>query len=84
MVAKKGKEVAVTPEASVPAYIKQQEGIARGSEDVGQEDLTIPRLELVQALSPCRDEDDAAYIDGAKEGLLYNNVSRKLYGTSVQ
>jgi hypothetical protein len=48
------------------------------------EDLTIPRLEVVQSLSPCRDKKDAAYIEGAEEGLLYNNVSRELYGESVK
>lgn len=78
----KGKEVANTAGTEViPSYIKQ--GEARGSEGVGMDDLTIPRLELVQSLSPCRDEDDPAYIDGIKEGNLYNNVSREIYGDAV-
>jgi len=82
MAKKKEKELMVTEEAGVPDYIKN-DGPARGSEEVGQEDLTIPRLELVQSLSPCRDKDDAAYIEGAEEGMLYNNVSREIYGESV-
>ncbi len=65
----------------VPDYIKQ--GSARGSENVTTEDLVIPRLEIVQALSPCIDESDAAYIEGAKPGMLFNSVTRELYGDSV-
>lgn len=90
-MANKDKEVAVSHNnvdlvganvnAELPAYM--QKGGNRGSEEVSQEDLTIPRLELVQSLSPCRDKKDPAYIEGAEEGILYNNVSRELYGTSV-
>ena len=84
MAKKEEKAVTVVESAEVPSYIKQpDEGTARGSEGVGMEDLTIPRLEIVQALSPARDKDDAAYIEGAEEGMLYNNVSREIYGDSV-
>lgn len=70
-----------TAVAAVPAYINQ--GIGRGSEDVGIEDIVIPRIELVQALSPCLKPSDAQYIEGAKVGMLFNSVTRELYGTSV-
>ncbi len=83
MAKKEEKAVAVIQSEEIPSYIKQAEGVARGSEGVGLEDLTIPRLELVQSLSPCRDKEEAAYIEGAEEGMLYNNVSRELYGNSV-
>lgn len=75
------KEVSIFDDNKMPAYINQQS--TRGSEAVTAEDLTIPRLELVQSTSPCRKKKDAAYIEGAEEGLLYNNVSRELYGGSV-
>lgn len=65
---------------TIPDYIKQG---SRGAENVGNEDLIIPRIELVQALSPVRKKSDAAYIEGAEEGMLYNNVTRVLYGASV-
>jgi hypothetical protein len=45
--------------------------------------MVIPRIELIQALSPARKKTDAAYIEGADEGMLYNNVTRELYGESV-
>ena len=47
------------------------------------EDITIPRLDIVQAMSPCRKKTDSAYIEGAEEGMLYNNVTRELYEEGV-
>ena len=75
------KEVVKTQE-QMPAYLNA--GTVRGTENVTQSDLIIPRLELVQSLSPCRKKSDPAYIEGADEGMLYNNVTRELYGPSVK
>jgi len=60
-----------------------QKGSQRGAENVGSEDVIIPRIELVQALSPARKKNDPAYIEGADEGMLFNNVTRELYGPDV-
>ena len=65
----------------VPDYIKQ--GQTRGSENVTTEDLVIPRLEIAQALSPCIDKTDSAFIEGCEPGMLFNSVTRELYGESV-
>ena len=78
----KKTEVATT-EDQLPDFLKNT-GPARGAENVTADDLVIPRLELVQALSPCRKKTDPAYIPGAEEGMLYNNVTRELYGESVE
>lgn len=67
--------------ADTPDYIKQ--GASRGSENVTTDDLVIPRLEIAQALSPCVDKDDPMYIEGAEPGMLFNSVTRELYGESV-
>jgi hypothetical protein len=64
----------------IPDFLKQGN---RGAENVGTDDMIIPRIELIQALSPVRKKSDPAYIDGAEEGMLYNNVTRTLYGTEV-
>lgn len=70
-------------ESNLPAYLQNQ-GPARGAENVKTEDMVIPRLELVQSLSPCLDETNAsAYIEGAKAGMLFNNVTREVYGSAV-
>jgi hypothetical protein len=64
----------------IPDFLKQGN---RGAENVGTDDMIIPRIELIQALSPVRKKSDASYIEGAEEGMLYNNVTRALYGTEV-
>jgi len=65
----------------LPDFLKK--GSQRGAENVGSEDVVIPRIELVQALSPARKKNDPAYIEGADEGMLFNNVTRELYGLDV-
>lgn len=75
------KEVAKAKE-NLPAFLQQ--GSMRGTENVTQSDLIVPRLELVQSLSPCRKKTDPSYIEGADEGMLYNNVTRELYGPTVK
>lgn len=68
----------------MPDFLREKVGkSARGQENVGAEDLVIPRLEVVQDLSPCRKRNDPNYIPGAEEGMLYNNVTRELYGKDV-
>lgn len=63
--------------AEVPEHLKQY-GDA-GNENVGKDDIVIPRLSIVQALSPEADADDAKYIDGAKQGDLFNSLTREIF-----
>jgi hypothetical protein len=76
------QEGAVAVQDDVPDYIKK--GAGRGSENVEMQDVVIPRIEVVQALSKCLKESDPAYIDGAKQGDLYNTVTRRVYGPAVR
>lgn len=88
-MARKGKEVQEAAQMIVqgagnrlPDYIKQ--GGNRGNENVTTDDLVVPRIEVVQALSPCLDEkNEAAYIPGIKQGQLFNSLNRRVYGSSV-
>lgn len=81
-VATKGPQQMMDPRnANVPDYIRQ--GDNRGNENVAVEDIVIPRIEIVQALSPALKANDADYIEGAKQGDLYNSVTRELYGPSI-
>lgn len=66
----------------MPEYLKGASS-RRGSENVTTDDLIIPRVELVQDLSPCRKRNDPSYIEGCDGGMLYNNVTRELYGTDI-
>jgi len=63
-----------------PDYLGDE---VRGQENVGMEDLTIPRLDVLQSLSPQRKKNDPAYIEGAEEGMLFNTVTGQLYGESI-
>lgn len=74
-VTKKG-ESAMTFSNAKPGYMGNEE---RGQENVALEDITIPRLDVLQSLSPQRKKNDPAYIEGAEEGMLFNTVTGKLY-----
>jgi hypothetical protein len=65
----------------MPAFLNK--GIARGNESVNSDDLVIPRIELVQSISPCRKKSDPAYIQGVEEGDFFNNVTREIYGKEI-
>lgn len=71
----------VVESGQVPDYIRKD--AARGNENVKTDDLVIPRLEIIQDLSPQVDEDSGEYIAGAKPGMLTNSVTNQLYGTEV-
>lgn len=55
----------------------------RGSEDVTIDDLTIPRVDIIQDLSPQHKKNKPEYIEGAEVGMLFNTVTGKLYGNKV-
>ncbi|MFZ2287595.1 MAG: hypothetical protein WAV93_11470 [Bacteroidales bacterium] len=78
MVTKKSTEVATVAAdpfavTTVPDYIKQ--GTGRGSEEVKSSDMVLPRLEIVQALSPIKELDP-----DAREGMLFNSVTQEIIG----
>jgi hypothetical protein len=54
-----------------------------GSEDVSAKDMILPRVDVLQALSPQIKKSDAAYIPGAEQGQIFNTVTGELYGSSV-
>lgn len=55
----------------------------RGSESVTLDDLTIPRVDIIQDLSPQHKKSKPEYIEGAEAGMMFNSVSSELYGKSV-
>lgn len=61
---------------AVPDWVKHDS--ARGSEEVGSKDLILPRLEIVQPLSPIRDEDPDAL-----EGHMFNSATHEVLGESA-
>ncbi len=73
--------------ANVPAFIKKDLALPEearqglGNENVSAEDLALPRIKLLQALSPEVDEDNDKYIEGAKPGMFVNTVTGALYNS---
>ena len=64
-----------------PDFLPQDSN--KGQENVTVDDLTIPRLGLVQDLSPQRKANKPEYIEGADSGMLFNNVTSELYGGAI-
>lgn len=64
-----------------PDFLKA--GGHRGSEDVTARDIILPRLEVIQAISPQLKRNEAAYIEGAEQGRIFNTVSKELYPEEV-
>jgi len=55
----------------------------RGSEDVTAADITLPRIEVFQALSPQLKKSDPKFIEGAEQGIIFNTLSGELYGDTI-
>lgn len=76
------KNVPAKKEESLPATTDMsmfEDAAGAGMENTTSEDFAIPFLAVLQKMSPQVDEADGAYVEGAKAGMLYDNISGKLY-----
>lgn len=64
----------------LPDYLRV-EGQSKGNENVTAKDLTIPRLGIIQGLSPQLESDNAKFIPGAQLGQMFNSLTNELYDT---
>ena len=62
---------------SMAAMFMEDEGVGR--EAMTAKDLAIPRLSVLQALSPQCTKGDAAYIKGAESGEIFDNINRRRF-----
>ena len=53
--------------------------LAKGFENMTQEDMALPFVRILGQLSPQVTDGDAKYIEGAKPGMIYNTVTSELY-----
>ena len=77
-----GKGVAKRPPAGVPAELDESalyDGHDAAGDDMSAEDIAIPRLTILQALSPQCQKREATYIDGAEPGMIYDTVSGDMW-----
>jgi len=78
---KKNENIGAMVTSDRPAYLDPES--RRGSEDVTQDDITLPRIEVLQALSPQIKKSDPKYIEGAEQGVIFNTISGELYGGEI-
>lgn len=76
VVEKKNTEVAVADNNAL-AFMAEGD-FGTGFEGADKDSYAIPFLNILQKMSPLVDEDNAAYVPGAKAGMIYNTVTGKL------
>lgn len=64
-------------DGALPAHLQQDAGM--GNENVGTDDLAIPRLDLIQQLSPQIDKSSPKFIEGAETGHIFNSLTGEVY-----
>jgi len=73
------KEVAKKKESNVVAFdaamLLQDAGA--GQENMSREDMMIPRLSILQQMSPQVNKRDGAYVEGAEPGFILDNVGQR-------
>lgn len=62
----------------VPSFIKPND--TRGTENITNADIKPPALKLAQAMSPEVKRSESEYLEGLREGSLFNSISREIYG----
>ena len=73
------KEVQIKKEAATPALINLEQAAGQGTEYVTARDTKLPILKILYANSPVLDESDGKYIETAKQGDIYNEITGSLY-----
>ncbi len=66
-------------EDALPAHLTQMGGL--GNDNITSDDLTLPRINLLQQLSPQTSKQKAEYIEGAEPGQFLNTVSLEITDT---
>ena len=65
---------------NVPAHAA---AAGRGNEEVGVDNLAIPRLKLLQKMNDEVDENHPNHVPGAKAGMFMNSLTKELYEDGV-
>jgi len=78
-VAQKEKtEVAVS---NLSSLLEEEAGA--GLENFTTDDMQIPFIRILQALSPQLNKQDSMYIKGAEQGDIFNTVTQEVYKAEV-
>ena len=68
-------------DAGVPAELEDEflEDVEEFEESLTQDDMAVPFLQVLQALSPQVTDGEDQFIEGAQKGQLFNTVSKECY-----
>lgn len=77
-MASKKQDVAKREEAPPPAEL-WAETADTGFEETSSDDYAVPFVKVLQTNSPEVDENDSAYVEGAKPGKFFNTATREVY-----
>lgn len=81
---KKEKALVEKEQAGLPISAEELEAMSgQGFEDTDKDAFAIPFLRILQSNSPQVNEDEASYIQGAKAGIFFNTITRKLYNKEM-
>lgn len=82
-MATRKKEVATAKVGAVarPSFMKDDS--SRGNESVTSKDMAIPRISIIQDLSPQHKKTKPEYIEGAEPRMLFNTATGTLYGHDI-
>ena len=72
------KAVAKAQESAVPAYMEEHlvNDAGLGNENLTMQDVGIPFIDILQSGSPQVKRSSGEYMEGAEEGMIFNNVTR--------
>jgi len=79
--AKQTEELVETPKNTAmerPSFIKT--GDARGTENIGKDDIVFPALKIAQDTTAEAKRADPAYVKGLQSGMFFNSVTKDIYG----
>lgn len=65
------------PADALPAHLQADGSL--GNENVTSENLMLPKIDIIQQMSPQKVKTDAKYIEGAEDGMLFNSLTGELY-----
>jgi len=71
------KELAINSPADMDELLLQDAG--SGLENMTKDDFAIPRLSILQALSPQVNKRDGEYVDGAEASMIMENVGNEFF-----
>lgn len=79
-IVKPGPSTLAKP-TEVPEYLRGTAG--QGLEEMGREDILLPRIAVAQTLSRALNKKKPEFIEGLQSGDLYNTVTREIYGRKL-